>query len=110
MATISTQLRKFREPTKDELTRIFFSLPPEVLATVDGAGAGKGSEEQDAVVKGQMDINAVLSLGVEGVEDSYVCLISCTNYPNNGGTNWHGCIHKRTEGCISYRRICPSPR
>lgn len=77
MANISTQLRKFKEPTKDELTRLFFSLPPEVLAAVEdvGGGKGKGADDQDdAAAKGQMDINAVLSMGAEGVEDSYVRL------------------------------------
>lgn len=85
MATISTQLRKFKEPTKDELTRLFFSLPPEVLAVVNDAGSGKGkaalADDQDATAKGQMDINAVLSMGEEGVEDSYVrSYMSDANY------------------------------
>lgn len=80
MATISTQLRKFKEPTKDELTRIFFSLPPEALLSpslsANGGDSGKGkglaaADDGDAVA-GQMEVNAVLSLGQEGVEDSYV--------------------------------------
>jgi hypothetical protein len=60
MVTISTALRNFKEPTKEQLTQIFFSLPPDVTET-------KGDQEAE-----KMDINAVLSLGVHGVEDSYV--------------------------------------
>ncbi|KAF4611272.1 hypothetical protein D9613_006620 [Agrocybe pediades] len=58
MSTISTALRHFKEPTKEQLTQIFFSLPPlESLKT----------GEKDA--QDRMDINAVLSLGE--AEDSY---------------------------------------
>jgi len=60
MATISTALRNFKEPTKDQLTQIFFSLPPDATTTKDDQEAEK------------MDINAVLSFGVQNVEDSYV--------------------------------------
>ncbi len=74
MATISTQLRKFKEPTKDELTRSFFSIPPENEAPEQSEkGKEKGEDDHDCAPKGQMDINAVLSMGQEGVEDSYVC-------------------------------------
>lgn len=63
MSTISTALRHFKEPTKEQLTQIFFSLPPlESLQTEDGKGN---------VQETKMDINAVLSLGE--AEDSYVC-------------------------------------
>lgn len=61
MSTISTALRHFKEPTKEQLTQIFFSIPP----IVDTPG--------DAPTE-TMDISAVLSLGVEGEEDSYVRL------------------------------------
>jgi len=72
MATISTQLRKFKEPTKDELTRSFFSIPPENEAPEQSEkGKEKGEDDHDGAPKGQMDINAVLSMGQEGVEDSY---------------------------------------
>ncbi|EKM82068.1 hypothetical protein AGABI1DRAFT_70677 [Agaricus bisporus var. burnettii JB137-S8] len=54
MATISTALRNFREPTKDQLTQIFFAVPSKDAPDVD-----------------KMEINAVLSLGDQGVEDSY---------------------------------------
>lgn len=60
MSIISTALRNFKEPTKEQLTEIFFSLPP-LPKTADG-----GEDAQD----NKMDINAVLSLGE--AEDSYV--------------------------------------
>jgi TBC1 domain family member 8/9 len=63
MATISTQLRNFKEPTKDQLTEIFFSLPSQ---------PSYGPELAPAEDVEKMDLNAVLSLGVEGEEDSYV--------------------------------------
>ncbi|KAF5316274.1 hypothetical protein D9619_006577 [Psilocybe cf. subviscida] len=59
MSIISTALRNFKEPTKEQLTEIFFSLPPLPKITEDGEDA------QD----NKMDINAVLSLGE--AEDSY---------------------------------------
>ncbi|KAH9479789.1 Putative GTPase-activating protein [Psilocybe cubensis] len=59
MATISTALRHFKEPTKEQLTQIFFSLPP-LDSEKDGEKSGQDSK---------MDINAVLSLGE--AEDSY---------------------------------------
>ncbi|KAH7920520.1 TBC-domain-containing protein [Leucogyrophana mollusca] len=63
MSTISTQLRNFKEPTKDQLTHVFFSIPE--VASVPATDKS-GSEELE-----KMEINAVLSLGVQGVEDSY---------------------------------------
>ncbi|KAG6817126.1 hypothetical protein H0H87_012317 [Tephrocybe sp. NHM501043] len=63
MATISTALRHFKEPTKEQLTQIFFSLPSS--GPLDGTD--KTADQQVE----KMDINAVLSLGVQGVEDSY---------------------------------------
>ncbi|KAJ2917118.1 hypothetical protein MD484_g3291, partial [Candolleomyces efflorescens] len=64
MATISTALRHFKEPNKEQLTHIYFSIPPAVAAS----GNGNDSESQEALEA--MEINAVLSLG-EAVEDSY---------------------------------------
>ena len=61
MSTISTALRNFKEPTKEQLTHIFFSLSPSDVAD-------KKSEQN----VDKMEINAVLSFGVQGVEDSYV--------------------------------------
>lgn len=65
MATISTALRNFKEPTRDQLTQAFFSIP---VSTTHNAS---GSEED----VDKMEINAVLSLGEQGVEDSYVRLV-----------------------------------
>ena len=62
MSTISTALRHFKEPTKKQLTEIFFSLPP--LGSVESQS---NAEDVD-----KMDINAVLSIA-DGIEDSYVC-------------------------------------
>ena len=61
---ISTQLRSHKEPTKDDMNRLFFSLPP--------AGASGALEEGLE----RMDVSAVLTL--HGQDDSFVsnwCLI-----------------------------------
>ncbi|KAF9464905.1 TBC-domain-containing protein [Collybia nuda] len=63
MSTISTALRNFKEPTKEQLTQIFFSLPS--VGSLDGTAKTSAQEVE------KMDINAVLSLGVQGVEESY---------------------------------------
>lgn len=59
MSTISTHLRNYKEPTKDQAQRLFFSLPrnpsPEEVGTTDL----------------KFEISAVLMLN-EGQEDSYV--------------------------------------
>ena len=71
MSTISTQLRNFKEPTKEQLTEIFFSIPPAESSTISNGGTPVEklpNEEQSE----KMEINAVLSLGVQGEEDSYV--------------------------------------
>lgn len=65
MSTISTALRNFKEPTKEQLTQIFFSLP--ATPAPNGSPSEKAPEEEVE----KMDINAVLSLGVQGEEDSY---------------------------------------
>lgn len=62
MSTISTALRHFKEPTKEQLTEIFFSLPP--------SSSGESQPNGEDVDK--MEINAVLSIA-DGIEDSYVC-------------------------------------
>lgn len=64
MSTISTALRNFKEPTKEQQTQIFFSLPS--VGSLDGTVKSPSEEVE------KMDINAVLSLGVQGEEDSYV--------------------------------------
>ena len=76
MSTISTQLRNFKEPTKEQLTEIFFSLPPAELSSTSNGGTPiekLSNEEPD-----KMEINAVLSLGVQGEEDSYVSILLCS--------------------------------
>ncbi|TDL23752.1 TBC-domain-containing protein [Rickenella mellea] len=71
MATISTQLRNFKEPNKEELNRFFFSLPPEEVHA-NGADTDHANEKEKAFSGTEkMDINAVLSLGEQGLEDSY---------------------------------------
>lgn len=74
MSTISTALRNFKEPTKDELTQIFFSLPWTPAAPATGNGYPKEKEKEKPLSQEieKMDINAVLSLGIQGEEDSYV--------------------------------------
>ncbi|KAH9893221.1 TBC-domain-containing protein [Cubamyces lactineus] len=84
MSTISTHLRNFKEPTKDQLLHLFFALPPSVNPPpANGAGSGAGGGGNAAAAKGEksvgaaeaelerMEINAVLSLGIQGEEDSY---------------------------------------
>ncbi|THH10567.1 hypothetical protein EW146_g8334 [Bondarzewia mesenterica] len=63
MATISTQLRNFKELDKDQQTQLFFSIPHDHIKSPGDQGFDEGHES--------MEINAVLSLGVHGEEDSY---------------------------------------
>jgi hypothetical protein len=63
MSTISTALRNFKEPSKEQLTSNFFSLP--LASNVNGNEKAPSQEVE------KMDINAVLSLGVQGEEDAY---------------------------------------
>lgn len=65
MSTISTQLRNFKEPTKDQLTHIFFSIPEMPPVPL------KDTEKQGTGDIEKMEINAILSLGAQEVEDSY---------------------------------------
>jgi TBC1 domain family member 8/9 len=53
MATINTQFRNFKEPTKDQLLRNYFSLPP--LPTLDASG----SEKDGSLPVDRVEINAV---------------------------------------------------
>jgi hypothetical protein len=55
---ISTQLRTHRDPTKDDINRLFFSLPP----------AGACGPLEEGLEK--VDISAVITL--HGQEDSFV--------------------------------------
>ena len=77
MATISAQLRNFKEPDKDEQTAAFFAIPAETLAVPSNSnGAGKPPLPVEGLER--MDINAVLSLGVQGEEDAYVSTLRGT--------------------------------
>jgi TBC1 domain family member 8/9 len=69
MATISTQLRNFKEPTKDHLLHLFFSIPEPETSPKNGDKHGVPETEK-------MEINSVLSLGEHGIEDSYVSLVA----------------------------------
>jgi hypothetical protein len=62
MAAIAAQLRNFKEPSKDQLTQLFFSLP--------SYGDSTDNDSRDELES--MEINVVLSLGIPGEEDSYV--------------------------------------
>lgn len=64
MSTISTQLRNFKEPTREQLNLLFFALPPEIenYSKENGSNA-----ELDKI-----EVGAILSLGVQGVEEAYV--------------------------------------
>ncbi|KAI0064014.1 TBC-domain-containing protein [Artomyces pyxidatus] len=65
MATISTQLRNFKEPDKDEQALLFFSIP-------SSGSSGKGQEGKPTSDSHEkMEINAVLSLGGQSQEDPY---------------------------------------
>ncbi|KAF7371116.1 hypothetical protein MSAN_00746700 [Mycena sanguinolenta] len=72
MSTISTALRNFKEPTKEQQTQIFFSVPP--------IPRSNGTEKNPAEEIEKMDINAVLSLGVQGEEDAYVSYRNIPQY------------------------------
>jgi hypothetical protein len=76
MATISTALRNFKEPSKDQLIQAFFSIPSK-------------NEEVN-----KMEINAVLSLGEQGVEESYVRLVFCVlDLLLRSFTGWEAVYH-----------------
>ena len=53
MATITTQFRNFKEPTKDQLMRNYFSLPP--LPALDASG----SEKDGSLPVDRVEVNAV---------------------------------------------------
>ena len=90
MSTISTHLRNFKEPTKDQLTQLFFALPS--ASTGNGTDMNGGPSASPAGEKGaaspqeneleKMEINAVLSLGIQGEEDSYVSRVASSRYPH----------------------------
>lgn len=75
MAAIASQLRNYREPDKDQLTHLFFALP----------GADGTPRDASYANLEPLDINAVLSLGAPGQEDSYVSAASDLLFPNSRG-------------------------
>lgn len=93
MATISTQLRNFKEPTREQLNLLFFALPPEVEHYGREAGAGELEK---------IEVGAILSLGVQGVEEAYVRarIDVCLGWPADAA--------RRRDGCISSRRTSRS--
>lgn len=74
--SISTQLRYFKEPTKDQLTEIFFSIPPRNKSDVKLPPTPASPKASLALTSDEraedMEINAVLSLSTQGDEESYV--------------------------------------
>jgi hypothetical protein len=71
MSTISTQLRNFKDPTKEQITEQYFCIPPHDAPTNT---SGSSNEKQAAVEPEveRMEINATLSAGPETEEESYV--------------------------------------
>ena len=100
MSTISTQLRNFKEPSKEQLLHLFFSIPepPDISSSKDDDKQGTPEAEK-------MDINAVLSLGEQGVEDAYVSLLALTTSEQLNVEH-----HSYRQGsCISSHHISRSP-
>lgn len=69
MSTISAQLRNFKEPTREQLNQLYFSLPIDV-ETHGGEKGAAGELEK-------MEVPSVLTLGVQGesrdvLEQAYV--------------------------------------
>ena len=134
MSTISTHLRNFKEPTKDQLTELFFALPASVSGgadahglangTVGGAGGGNGSSSStDEKGKGaaaasgggpseteleKMEINAVLSLGVQGEEDSYVSACAFCAEAGRRGRRMQKHWNREWLCCMAIGAICCS--
>ena len=95
MATISAQLRNFKEPDKDGQTLLFFSIPNREDET--------GSLPENAPQEGseRMEISAVLSMGAQSEEDAYVRELSTCHLTNDSGLK----KSVRPENCTCYRRI-----
>ncbi|KAI0796190.1 TBC-domain-containing protein [Abortiporus biennis] len=69
MSTISTHLRNFKEPTKEQLTQLFFSLPIEPQTSeIQNDGKEKETKGSNEELE-RMEISAMLTLGVQGVEE-----------------------------------------
>ena len=76
MSTISTQLRNFKEPSREQLLYLFFAIPELPITSPPHNG-----DKHSASGAERMDINAVLSFGEHGVEDSYVSLFAAVSSP-----------------------------
>ncbi|KAI6009228.1 rab-GTPase-TBC domain-containing protein [Pisolithus marmoratus] len=73
MSTISTQVRNFKEPTKDQLLYAFFSIPDD-SSSLSSSQVGRTKSEKSGPsvdLDSKMEISAVLTLGEQGVEDAY---------------------------------------
>jgi TBC1 domain family member 8/9 len=68
MSTISTQLRNFKEPDRDEQSLLFFAIPPTHVKA-KGIGVTQNNLEDG---QHKMEINAMLSLASDSPEDPYV--------------------------------------
>ena len=98
MSTISTQLRNFKEPSKEQLLHLFFSIPVPELPITSPPNDGDKHSASDAA---RMDINAVLSFGEHGIEDSYVSLFAAIS--SAGKVNGH--YTSRQGNCILSHHI-----
>ena len=60
MSTISTHLRNFKEPTRDQLTQLYFALPssvngaPSASGSAIGAGKNEKGEKKRTATEGLM--------------------------------------------------------
>lgn len=102
MATISTHLRNFKEPTKDQLTQLFFSLPvdPQIETNSNEKASPPGNDVDGGELE-RMEISATLSLGVSGVEEPYVS-------PTLFGARRTACSLGRVPVSLA-RKVVPHP-
>lgn len=97
MATISTALRNFKEPSKDQIIQTFFSIPSSTTHNVTiGVGSSHKNGDEEEVDK--MEINAVLSLGEQNVEDSYVRFSCSPECATDTDTGWETIYHCTLPG------------
>ena len=119
MSTISTHLRNFKEPTKDQLTELYFALPQSVNGGVNARGGPSNANGNDSGEKGKsagppeaelekMEINAVLSLGVQGEEDSYVSICAFCAEAGPRGRRMQKHWNREWLCCMAIGAICCS--